>query len=290
MTLFDSDFLARLEYLSLVSRRVFQGSLFAQQRSRELGAGLEFADHNAYAAGDDLRYLDWNVYARSDHMLLKRFQEEQDLHVYVLIDCSQSMATGGKFDHARRMAAALAYIALADLDRASVTAFAGDVTNTFALTRGKSRILAVMQFLESLEISRGKTDMARSFGSFVRNTHRRGPVIIISDLYDPAGFERGIDLLRYHRFEPHIVRLFDPAEASPTLLGDMELIDTETGTQRQVTVTEQHLARYRKVYEAFVASLRRYCKRYEVGCTDAPTDVAFDTLILAMMRVAGAAT
>ena len=82
-----------------------------------MASGIEFADHREYTAGDDLRYLDWNVYARHGDLLLKRFQEEEDLHVYFLLDCSRSMGFGSppKFDLARQLTAALAYIALADL-------------------------------------------------------------------------------------------------------------------------------------------------------------------------------
>ena len=100
MPLFDSDFLKKLEYLSLVSRRVFRGQLLAQRRTMQLGGGIEFADHREYTPGDDFRYLDWNVFARHDELLLKRFQEEEDLHVYILLDSSRSMAFGDpiKFD------------------------------------------------------------------------------------------------------------------------------------------------------------------------------------------------
>ncbi len=94
MSLFDSEIITKLEYLSLVSRRVFRGQLLAQRRTKQLGGGIEFADHREYVAGDDPRYVDWNVYARSGELLLKRFQEEQDLHVYFLIDASQSMQAG----------------------------------------------------------------------------------------------------------------------------------------------------------------------------------------------------
>src|SRR6267142_5963370 len=152
MALFDSEFLKKLEYLSLVSRRVFRGSILAQRRTRQLGGGIEFAEHREYAPGDDFRYLDWNVYARHDELLLKRFQEEEDLHVYILLDSSRSMAFGDppKFDFARQVAAALAYIALADLDRIAVVAFANDILADFPLTRGKGRILSLLKFLEGL--------------------------------------------------------------------------------------------------------------------------------------------
>ena len=163
MPLFDSDFLKKLEYLSLVSKRVFRGSLLAQRRTMQLGGGIEFADHREYTPGDDFRYLDWNLYARHDELLLKRFQEEEDLHVYFLLDCSRSMAYGSppKFDFARRVAAALAYIALADLDRVAVVAFADDIVDDFPLTRGKGRILALLKFLENLPAQGSDTNLER---------------------------------------------------------------------------------------------------------------------------------
>src|SRR5947209_13566699 len=124
----------------------------AHRRKQQLGSVVEFADHREYNAGDDFRYIDWNLFARQDELLLKRFQEEEDLHVYFLLDCSRSMAFGDppKFDFARQVAAALAYIALADLDRVAVTAFADDVLADLPLTRGKGRILALLKFLEGL--------------------------------------------------------------------------------------------------------------------------------------------
>src|SRR4051812_30982346 len=195
MPLFDSEFLKKLEYLSLVSRRVFRGQLLAQRRTKQLGGGIEFADHREYTPGDDFRYLDWNVYARFDELLLKRFQEEEDLHVYILLDCSRSMAFGTppKFDFARQVAAALAYIALADLDRVAIVAFAGDIAADFPLTRGKNRILSLLRFLEDLKAQGSVTNLARVVSGFVHRTQRRGLAIVISDLYDPEGFERGID-------------------------------------------------------------------------------------------------
>ena len=82
-----------------------------------MGSGIEFSEHREYNPGDDLRYLDWNIYARHGDLLLKRFQEEQDLHVYLMLDCSRSMSFGtpAKFDLARQLVAALAYIALAEV-------------------------------------------------------------------------------------------------------------------------------------------------------------------------------
>jgi uncharacterized protein (DUF58 family) len=290
MALFDSEFLKQLEYLSLVSRRVFRGSLLAQKRTRQLGGGIEFADHREYTPGDDFRYLDWNLYARHESLMLKRFQEEQDLHVYFLLDCSKSMAFGSpsKFDLARQVTAALAYIALADLDRIAVVAFASDIVADFPLTRGKSQILSLLRFLDDLPAQGTQTDLARVVTGFVHRNQRYGLAIVVSDLFDPAGFERGLDMLRHRRYEPHVVQLHDKSESSPRVLGDIELFDVETAAARKITVTERNLRRYKKIFDGYQNDVRRYCRKYGAGCTQTSTEVAFNDLILKMMRAAGA--
>lgn len=292
MALFDSEFLKKLEYLSLVSRRVFRGQLLAQRRTKQLGGGIEFADHREYTPGDDFRYLDWNVYARHGDLLLKRFQEEEDLHVYILLDCSKSMAFGSpsKFDYARQITAALAYIALADLDRVAVVAFANGIVADFPLTRGKGRILSLLKFLEGLKAGDGLTDLGRSAENFIHRSQRRGLAVIVSDLFDPAGYERGLDVLRHNRYEPHVVQVFDRRERDPAIKGDVELFDVETGSVEKVTVTERNLRQYRQIFDAFLESVHRYCAKYGIGGTRTSTDIPFDDLILRMMREAGALT
>src|ERR671936_108484 len=157
---------------------------------------------------------------------------------YLLLDCSRSMGFGTppKFDFARQVTAALAYIALADLDRVAVVAFAADIVADFPLTRGKGRILALLKFLEEQRAQGTDTDLARVVSGFVHRNQRRGLAIVVSDLYDPNGFERGLDILRHHRYEPHIIQVHDPREADPTnMLGDLELFDVESETARKVT-------------------------------------------------------
>ena len=291
MALFDSDFLKKLEYLSLISKRVFRGSLMAQRRTMQMGSGIEFADHREYAPGDDFRYIDWNLFARLDELLLKRFQEEEDLHVYFLIDASRSMAFGNppKFDFARQVAAALAYIALADLDRIAFVAFANDIMADFPLTRGKGRILSLLKFLEGLTPAGEDTNLERVATGFIHREQRRGLVIVVSDLYDPNGFDRGLDLLRHRRYEPHVVQIYDKYEKEPAdMLGDVEMWDVESGLSRKVTVTEKNMRQYRQLFDDFQQNVQGYCNRYGLGCTRTSTDIAFDQLILRMMRQAGA--
>src|ERR1700710_1856689 len=125
-TLLDPAFLKKLEALSLVSKRVFSGQTKGERRSTKRGSSVEFADFREYALGDDLRSVDWKAYGRLEKLFLKLFVEEEDLSLPLLIDTSGSMEFGtplSKADYARRIAAALGYIALSEYDRVSVTGF-----------------------------------------------------------------------------------------------------------------------------------------------------------------------
>jgi uncharacterized protein (DUF58 family) len=279
----------KLEYLSLVSRRIFRGQLLAQKRTRQLGGGVEFADHRNYVYGDDLRYLDWNVYARLGSELIKRFEEEEDLHVYFFLDCSKSMSVGhpNKFDYARQITAALAYIALADLDRISVVVFADQIYDIFPLIRGKQHILSLLRFLESLQTVGNATDILLSVNGFLHRKQRTGLAVVISDLFDPAGFQKAIDTLRYRHFEPNVIQIYDNSEASPKLLGDLQLLDIETGFARNVTISENILRRYKQKFAEFLDSVKKYCVSNGVSCTVSTTAIPFDEMILRMMRETG---
>src|SRR5215210_7452051 len=128
--LLEPDFLARLEQLELVSRKIFLGRLKGERRSKRKGQSVEFADYRNYVVGDDLRFLDWNLFARLEKLFLRLFTEEEDLHFYVLIDNSLSMDFGSptKLHFARQVAAALGFIGLVNLDRVVVEVFNEKIT------------------------------------------------------------------------------------------------------------------------------------------------------------------
>ena len=120
---FEDDFLKKLEYLHVVSKRAFAGQNRADRLTPKRGRGLEFADHRQYTPGDDFRHIDWKAYKRLNRLLLRLFDEERDLPIYLMLDASRSMAEPAKFDMARRIAAALCYIGLAHLDRLTILPF-----------------------------------------------------------------------------------------------------------------------------------------------------------------------
>ncbi|MCS6915562.1 MAG: DUF58 domain-containing protein [Myxococcales bacterium] len=286
---FDQAFLKKLEYLHVVARRVFAGRLRAERRSRKAGTGVEFADHRDYAPGDDLRYLDWSVYGRMDRLLLRLFEEEEDLHIYLLVDASASMRVGdggGKLRYAAQVAAALAYVGLANLDRVSVLAFGDGLRARLPAARGKGRIFKILDFLAGLQ-ARGETRLAETLSAFVHQTPRRGVVVLISDCYDPGGYEDGLNMLRYHRFEPSVIQVVDAREAAPQLRGDLEIVDMETGALRQVTLSPRLCEEYARRHRAYCEGLQAFCSSRGMSYIRADTAVPFEDLVLRVFRMGG---
>src|SRR6201981_488056 len=123
--LLEPKFLARLEQLELVSRKIFLGRMKGERLSKRKGQSVEFADYRNYVVGDDLRFLDWNLFARLDRLFIRLFMEEEDLHFYLLVDNSLSMGFGTptKLQYARQVAAALAFIGLVNMDRVVIEVF-----------------------------------------------------------------------------------------------------------------------------------------------------------------------
>ena len=285
---FDEEFLKKLEYLYIVSQKIAAGKFRAKRKTKLVGSGIDFADHRQYSPGDDVRNLDWRVYRRTEKLFLKLYEEEEDLHIYFLVDTSRSMHLGrpNKWDLARKTAAALAYIGLCNLDRVSIVPFSSNVTDRMAPTRGKSQIFKVFNFLERCEPG-DQTTMEDAFRTFVNENKRAGLVVVISDFYDPRGFEEGLDILRYHRFEPMVVQLFDRRELEISIQGDVELVDCETGEVRKMTVTPAMVREYRRVFEEFSDQLQTYCTGRQILYFRAALQQSFEDLVLQIFRAGG---
>jgi len=285
--LLEPEFLRKLEQLSLVSRKVFTGQLKGERRSARRGTSVEFADFRNYTLGDDLRYVDWNTFARLEKLFLKLFVEEEDLHVYLLVDGSQSMAFGNpaKFDYARRTAAALGYIGLTNYDRVGATILTDRMREHLPPVRGRQQVLPAFRFLAAAAPG-GGTSLAAALREFALRTRRPGLAILISDFLDP-GWEAGLKALLHRRFQVTALHVLDRSELQPEFVGDLKLVDSETGEEREITVSAGLLREYRQTAERFCAGVQETCRRYGADYLLAVTDQPFEDLVLRWLRSAG---
>jgi len=285
---FDEEFLKRLEYLYIVSQKIAASKQRADRETELVGSGIEFAEHRQYTPGDDFRNIDWNLFARTEELFLKLFEEEKDLYIYFLLDSSRSMQLGepSKWWYAKQIVASLAYIGLANLDRVSIVPFSNQLDDRLPPTRGRDQIFNVFEFLRGLEPGE-RTELGDAFETFVTQHERRGMAVVVSDFYDPAGFEEALNFLRYHEFDPVVIQLFDERELDPSLKGEVEVVDCETGDVRRVTVTPELLEEYREAFESFSREIEEYCTRNRILYFRAPTQQPFDELILQVFRAGG---
>ena len=176
--LLDKEFIAKIEQLQLVSRKVISGKLKGERRSKRRGYSIEFADYRPYVAGDDMRFLDWNIYGRLDRLFLKLYEEEEELWVNVLIDRSASMRFGepDKFDYARRLAAAIGYIGLINNDRVRICAFSERMELVFAPARGRRQVWQLLNHLQNLSPDDGgRTRLGESCRDFAVSKKLQNP-------------------------------------------------------------------------------------------------------------------
>lgn len=288
-SLLDPEFLARLEYLYVVTRELFVGHVSAERISRKFGVGLQFADYRAYTAGDDYRYIDWAAYARRDDLLMKLFIEEQASNLYFVIDASRSMATGQpeKLLFAKKIAAALGYIGLANLDPVTVVSFDERLGEMSRLFQGRGRVSQLVAHLDGIEPGGRATRLGLAMKEFVRRHPSRGVVVVLSDFLDRAEYEETIRLLHYHRFDLIAIQINDREELEPTLAGDLELVDAESGASATVRITAELVDAYKRRVTAHYAALAQLCKAFRRGHLTVTTDQPFETVIFDVFRRGG---
>lgn len=286
--LLDESLLRQLEVLALALRRPAPGALRGAHRSRRSGAGMVFSDYRAYSPGDDVRHLDWSAYLRLDRLVLRLFEQEADLPVHLLVDASASMAFGApsKFDHARRLAGALAYVALSAHDRVDVAALAGGGVRRLPTRRGRNRAAQVLQFLGGLEAG-GSTRLAASLRACAPLLQARGLVVLLSDFLDPAGTGEAFTLLARLGHEVALVHLSCPEEREPRGSGPVTLEDAEDGSVLEVDLGPALLQAYRAACDRHRAALQATCRRHGWALVSAGTEIPVQVLVLRALREQG---
>lgn len=286
--LLDPEFLHKLEQLELVSRKIFVGRMKGERKSKRRGSSVEFADHRNYSIGDDLRHIDWNVYGRLDKLFLKLFLEEEDLHVYSMLDTSLSMDFGDptKLHYGKQVAAALAFIGLVNQDRIVLETFSTGLDSGMPSVRGRSQMWRVVQYLEGLKAS-GESDLSKAAKAFAVKHAGKGVVVVISDFLDKHGYEDALRYLLARNMDIYVIHVLSQEEVEPELAGDLRLVDAEDEDEAEITVSAPLLRRYKENLNAFVGGLKDWCTKRGITYIFTTNQNPFDKLILNYLRERG---
>ena len=281
--LFNERFLRQIDQLVLISKRARAGQMQGERPSPKRGQSVEFADYRQYSRGDDFRMIDWNVYARLETLFLKLFVEEEDVTVHLLIDTSRSMnwGTPNKLFAAKQLAGAMGYIALAGLDRVTASTFGGQMS-VFAPRRGKRQAYHLFHYLLGLQAS-GTAELGRTLKRYAQGARNIGPLLLISDLFDPT-WQDGLRALLARRFDVTVLHMLAPEELSPTLGGDLRLKDVERGTEVEITVDATMLQRYADNLHAWQTELRRWCGARGISYATIDSSIPVEKVTLNLLR------
>lgn len=260
--LLTEDELRRLARLRIVRRRAMPTGEIGDWRTGRVGSGALFADHRDYVPGDDLRYVDWHVYARLGDLVVKRFETEENLELLLCVDRSLSME-GAKSLAARRLAAALGYLALANMDRARLAWLPAPAGAPVTTHHGKASVGTLLDELGRVPVE-GATEHGRSVGRVLSTCRRRMIAVVLSDFYDPANTVASLAALRSRGMDVVAVHVLDGADVDLEPGSSLLAVDRETGMEVKVDVTKAFLQGLRDAWHRRADTLERWCVTREV--------------------------
>jgi len=269
---FQPEILSRISRLELRARHVVEGFVSGMHKSPYKGFSVQFASHRAYVPGDDIRHLDWRVYAKADRFFVKEYEEETNMRVHLLLDCSRSMAypehpgTGRmtKWDYAATLAASLAHLLVHQQDAVGLTLFDADIRMQLPVSTNRASLLNLVHAVESNPPD-NRTEVKMLFHRLAARMPRRGMVVILSDLLtDPDDIIRGLQRFRFGQHDVLVLHVLDHDElefpfADRTLFEGMEQVGLEVLTDPQSLRSS-----YLQALQTFISKIRRACLDHRI--------------------------
>jgi len=271
MRFLDPEALTKIGRLELIARGLVEGFVAGRHRSPYRGFSVEFAEHREYVAGDDTRDLDWRVYAKSDRYYIKRYIEETNLRSVILLDASGSMKFAGeraarrnghrltKFEYGQYLAASLAHLMIHQQDAVGLVTFDTKVRRYIPSRSRSSHLRVILEELHETQAGE-ETNLAPIFHDIAERVHRRGLIVVISDLFDdPEAILKALHHFRYRKHEVIVLHVMAEEELTfPfdrwSLFRDLEL------EARKVQLDP------RSIRAAYLDEVRRFIQAIEKGC------------------------
>jgi uncharacterized protein (DUF58 family) len=286
---FDSDFLHRVEQLSILNRQALRGPSAGPRSSPRHGASVEFADFRNYVSGDDFRRIDWKAYGRLDRLFLRLYRAEELAVVTIFLDHSSSMDFGEptKALTAGRLAAVLAYIALKSYDTVAVAGWGDTIDHFLPGQSGAGSIPGVWRTIARLvDTPAPATDFGclRNFGHYRRGA---GIAIVLSDFMTDSDWRAGLRSLRAAGQEVTAIQILSSDELSPQLRGDWKLVDAETGAQTEATLSPHLLRAYQQALERHTADISEFCRREGIAFVRLSSEVDLAGTVITDLQAVG---
>ena len=283
--LLDPEFMSRLDSLDVMSRKIMQGKLQGERRSKRRGQSVEFADHRPYVAGDDLRFVDWNIYGRLEQLFLKLFIEEQDLTVHIVADISASMSFGksSKELFIKKLTAALGYVSLVNNNRVTISLFADGIIGQLANMRGRNYLHKMADFLLTADCD-GLSHFEKTCRQLAAGRIGSGVTIVLSDFLFKESYDSGLRRLIGRHYDLYVIQVLSAQELSPDLSGELKLIDIEDADIAEITVSAALMKYYKRNLNAYCNELKDFCTRRDAVYVLANSADSVELLVLNYLR------
>ncbi len=256
----DPAVVAQLGALPLLSRKPMLGNVSGRHSSPHRGASVEFAEYRKYVPGDDLRRLDWRAYGRSDRFYIKEFEADTNLRMVIVVDTSGSMDFGSvgttKLEYARRVTAALSYLAIGQGDAVGLACVADGIVQNIPPRRNPAHLTTLFDGLEEAR-PQGETGIVPVLHELAETVRQRALVVVLSDLFvESDELRECFEHLRFRKHDVAVFHLLDPEELAFAFQRPTRFTDMEGGTA--VFADPVEIAdRYHRALDAYLESLRR---------------------------------
>ena len=256
------EVISKIDSLQFRARMIVEGYIVGHHKSPFHGFSAEFSEHRAYGIGDEIKHIDWKVFGKTDRYFVKQFEEETNLRAHLLLDQSSSMNYGSgaltKLEYAQTLFASFCYLMLKQQDAVGLTLFDTKIRK-FIPPRSKSSHLNVLISALANMKSGGETSIAPILHEIAEKIHKRGLIILISDLFDdPQKTFNGLKHFRYNGHEVVLFHILDPEEMELNFKERIRFVDKETG--EKITTDPWHIK------QAYKTEMQDFCDYYKINC------------------------
>jgi len=255
----NADFIKHLEKFDIIIKKKIASSFIGERRSERTGSGLVFSDYANYSFGDDFKHIDWKVYGRTDRLFVKRFEEDRNLTVHLIVDFSGSMNFGSsikKFEYASMVALGFSYIALRNNEKFVLSTF-DDKLEFFKPKKGGQQLASILHYLNSKKAS-GVSSFESSLFQYKALVNSKALIVIISDFFYDIEQIKNV-LYRYKNNKVKLVQVLDSMERKLNIDGDYTLIDLESNASMKTFIDPYLKKKYFERLEFHNSKIKDVC-------------------------------
>ncbi len=283
----DPTFLEQLRKLNLIAHKKVSSIYVGGRRSICHGRGIEAFDHREYYPGDDFRAIDWKLYGRTEKLYIRRFEEERNLTLHILIDSSTSMdfSTGSmrKFDYAGGIAAGFAYIATRRYEKFGTAFYADKLREILQSKKGKMHFFRMVDLLNNISLS-GTTNLETCITQYTSMIKSKSFIVVVSDFLEPIeSLGNGIYRIAKYAKDAILVQILDPGEIDLRWNDEIRFEDMETTNFERTYISPNFRNEYRKRLQDHIFNIQRICDSAGIEFfsfrTDTPIFDAFLNII-----------